>query len=268
MSTTAESSTGGNPADSQATVLTDPALPPGYGSINPFVAVRGSGGAVAFIQFLEHVFDARETLAAHTVDADDLLIHAEARVGNSTIMICDAKPHWAFTPALLQVYVRSASSVVEHARASGATVITEPTVTRSPPPRPSSATSERPSTTSGHGTASSPHATRPPNTQHHHHRNRSSPQTGRFRHPLDADLTEVYFDKSFGAKTISYYIGDAPPRICEGGGRLRNDERSGDQPCWFGLGPDFRCQPTCLPAPPLAGISSCSIDTMPRGLPR
>jgi len=84
-------------------------------------------GAVAFMQFLEHVFDARETLAAHTVDADDLLIHAEARVGNSTIMICDAKPHWAFTPALLQVYVRSASSVVEHARASGATVITEPT---------------------------------------------------------------------------------------------------------------------------------------------
>lgn len=66
-------------------------------------------------------------MAAHTVDADDLLIHAEAQIGDSTIMMCDAKPHWAFTPALLQVYVRSASVVVDLARANGATVITEPT---------------------------------------------------------------------------------------------------------------------------------------------
>lgn len=114
-------------AGSRGPVLTGSALPPGYGSVNPFVAIHGSGGALAFIRFLEHVFDARETLAAHTVDADDLLIHAEARVGDSTIMTCDAKPHWAFTPALLQVYVPSASRVVRRARASGATVITEPT---------------------------------------------------------------------------------------------------------------------------------------------
>ncbi len=111
----------------RAPVLTGTALPPGYGSVNPFVAVRGPGGAPAFIRFLAHVFGARETLAAHTVDADNLLIHAEARVGDSTIMMCDAKPHWAFTPALLQVYVQSVSAVVERARASGATVITEPT---------------------------------------------------------------------------------------------------------------------------------------------
>jgi uncharacterized glyoxalase superfamily protein PhnB len=88
--------------------------------------VRAAGGAPAFIRFLKYVFDARETLAAHTVDADGLLIHAEARVGDSTIMMCDAKPHWAFTPALLQVYVRSVSLVVERARTNGAKVITEP----------------------------------------------------------------------------------------------------------------------------------------------
>lgn len=118
---------GAERAELRAQVLTGSALPPGYGSVNPFVAVRGPGGASAFIHFLEHVFDARETLAARTVDADDLLIHAEARVGDSTIMMCDAKPHWAFLPALLQLYVRSVSPVIERARASGATVITEPT---------------------------------------------------------------------------------------------------------------------------------------------
>lgn len=118
---------GAKGVQSREQVLTGSALPPGYGSVNPFVAVRGPGGASAFIHFLEYVFDARETLAARTVDADDLLIHAEARVGDSTIMMCDAKPHWAFLPALLQVYVQSASTVVERAGASGATVITEPT---------------------------------------------------------------------------------------------------------------------------------------------
>lgn len=108
-------------------VLTTGALPPGYGSINPFVAVRGPGGAPAFIRFAENVFGGRETLAAHTLDADDLLIHAEVRIGDSTVMVCDAKPHWAFTPALLQVYVSDVAAVVERAQTNGAQVITEPT---------------------------------------------------------------------------------------------------------------------------------------------
>jgi PhnB protein len=108
-------------------VLTAEELPPGYGSVNAFVAVRGAGGAPAFIQFLEEVFGARETLAAHTVDADGLLIHAEARIGESTLMLFDAKPQWSFTPALLQVYVRDVGPVVERARTHGAEVITEPT---------------------------------------------------------------------------------------------------------------------------------------------
>lgn len=108
-------------------VLTGEALPPGYGSVNPFVAVRGPGGAPAFIRFLAAVLGARETLAARTVDADDLLIHAEVRIGGSTVMLCDAKPHWPFTPALLQVYVRDVGAVVARASAHGATVVTEPT---------------------------------------------------------------------------------------------------------------------------------------------
>ncbi len=108
-------------------VLAGAALPPGYGSVNPFVAIRGPGGAPAFIQFVVDVFKAQETLAAHTVDADELLIHAEVRIGDSTVMLCDAKPHWAFTPALLQVYVSDVTAVLNRAKAGGAAVVTEPT---------------------------------------------------------------------------------------------------------------------------------------------
>ena len=114
-------------SDQQPGVLIDRQLPPGYGSVNPFAAVRGPGGAAAFIDFVVRVFGAHETLAAHTIDADDLLIHAEVRIGDSTLMLCDAKPHWAFTPALLQVYVSDAQAVVDRARAAGAEVITDPT---------------------------------------------------------------------------------------------------------------------------------------------
>ncbi|MGG5257388.1 VOC family protein [Phycicoccus avicenniae] len=108
-------------------VLTGPALPPGYGSVNPFAAVRGPGGCAGFVRFVEEVFGGRETLAAHTVDADGLLIHAEVRVGDSTIMCADAKPQWAFTPALLQVYVADVAEVVDRAVAHGAEVVTPPT---------------------------------------------------------------------------------------------------------------------------------------------
>ena len=108
-------------------VLAGDQLPPGYGTVNPFVAVRGPGGAEGFLRFVTDVLGGRETRAAHTVDADGLLIHAEVRVGDSTIMVCDAKPHWAFTPALLQVYVRDVDTVVHRARIGGAAIVTEPT---------------------------------------------------------------------------------------------------------------------------------------------
>jgi PhnB protein len=61
------------------------------------------------------------------VSCHGLLIHAEVRIGDSTIMLCDAKPHWAFTPALLQVYGRDVAAVVDRATACGADMVTEPT---------------------------------------------------------------------------------------------------------------------------------------------
>jgi PhnB protein len=108
-------------------VLTGEHLPPGYSSVNPFAAIAGPGGAAGFMAFVGTVFNARETLAAHATDSDGLLIHAEVRVGDTTVMCCDAKPGWPFTPALLQVYVGEADAVIDRARAHGADVFTDPT---------------------------------------------------------------------------------------------------------------------------------------------
>ncbi|MEU1984352.1 bleomycin resistance protein [Nocardia sp. NPDC019395] len=99
----------------------------GYGSLNAFAAVKGPGGARAFIEFLGRVFDGRETPEAHADDTDGLLIHSEVRIGDSCLMVVDSKPDWAFTPALLQVNVTDCDEVLRRAAAHGADIITETT---------------------------------------------------------------------------------------------------------------------------------------------
>lgn len=96
----------------------------GYGSLNAFAAVKGPGGAPAFIRFVCGVFDATETPQARAPDTDGLLIHAELRIGDSCLMICDSKPDWPFTPALLQVNVTDCDEVLRRAAELGADVIT------------------------------------------------------------------------------------------------------------------------------------------------
>ncbi|MEU4316183.1 bleomycin resistance protein [Nocardia sp. NPDC024068] len=96
----------------------------GYGSLNAFAAVKGSGGARAFIEFLDSVFDGQENPEAHAVDTDGLLIHAEVRIGDSCLMVVDSKPDWPFTPALLQVNVTDCDEILRRAQAHGARIIT------------------------------------------------------------------------------------------------------------------------------------------------
>lgn len=97
----------------------------GYGSLNAFAIVKGPGGAVGFLGFLAAVLDAVETPEAHAVDTDGLLIHAEARIGDSCLLVVDSKPDWPFTPAMLQVNVSDPEEVLRRARERGARLITE-----------------------------------------------------------------------------------------------------------------------------------------------
>lgn len=97
-------------------------LPAGYSTVNFFVFVEG---APEFIGFLEKVFDAEELTEARTADASDgLVLHAEVRIGDATVMVADRKPGWAPTPAFPQVYVNDAAEVLGRAEEAGATVVT------------------------------------------------------------------------------------------------------------------------------------------------
>lgn len=108
---------------SSTITITRSQLPAGYSTVNFFVFVEG---APEFIAFLEKVFGAEELREARTADASDgLVLHAEVRIGDATIMIADRKPGWVSTPAFPQVYVNDAAEVLRRAEDAGASVVTK-----------------------------------------------------------------------------------------------------------------------------------------------
>lgn len=99
----------------------NPPPPIGHSTINPFAIVPDAEG---FIHFVEAVFDGRETTHVRTPDRDGSIIHAEVVVGDATIMLCDSKPDWPFTPVFLQIYVSNAEACLSRAVDCGARVVT------------------------------------------------------------------------------------------------------------------------------------------------
>ncbi|GAB3811226.1 VOC family protein [Micromonospora zhanjiangensis] len=104
--------------------MTMPATPEGFATVNPFVITKNADGLIAF---LAEVFGGTENQLARTVDVDGLLLHAELRIGNTTVMFGERKPGWPFLPSLLQVYVDEVPATLATARRLGAKVVTEPT---------------------------------------------------------------------------------------------------------------------------------------------
>lgn len=105
--------------DRQATV------PERYARVNAWVISRDTE---AEIGFLASAFGAVETPGSRMLDADGDIGHVEVELGDSVLMLFDAKPGWPSTPAHLRVYVDDAATTVERAVAAGARVVTRPTL--------------------------------------------------------------------------------------------------------------------------------------------
>ena len=79
-------------------------VPEGYGTVTPFISVKG---AAQLLDFLRDAFDAEEI--ARVQSEDGLIGHAETRIGDSIVMMFDAKEEWPDTPSLLRLYVEDAA---------------------------------------------------------------------------------------------------------------------------------------------------------------
>jgi uncharacterized glyoxalase superfamily protein PhnB len=100
-------------------------VPPRYARVNAWVISRDTD---AEVRWLATVFGAVETPGSRMLDPDGDIGHVEVEIGDSVIMLFDAKPGWSLTPAHLRVYVGDVATAVDQAVAAGARAVTKPTL--------------------------------------------------------------------------------------------------------------------------------------------
>jgi len=100
--------------------LTKPqAIPEGYATVTPWVVTKDTR---RLLEFIKQAFDAEE-LGRVEVEGG-AIGHAEARIGDSIIMMFDS-PFPVATPGLLRLYVEDGDAVFHKAVAAGATPVTQ-----------------------------------------------------------------------------------------------------------------------------------------------
>jgi PhnB protein len=96
-------------------------IPDGYHTITPYITTTD---ARALIAFLKQAFDG--TAIEHLVLPDGSIGHAEVTIGDSKVMISQARGPWKAMPCILYLYVRDVDAIYQKALAAGATSISEP----------------------------------------------------------------------------------------------------------------------------------------------
>lgn len=91
-------------------------------SVTPWLVVRGAADLLAFLA------DALGAEEVGRADGPDGLVgHAETRIGDTVVIVVDAREGWPEAPSYLRVYVDDVAGAVSRATAAGASVVTEPT---------------------------------------------------------------------------------------------------------------------------------------------
>lgn len=97
-------------------------VPDGYHSVTPYLVVKG---VADLLPFLEKAFGA--TLSECLRRPDGTVMHAEARIGDSVVMLGEASEKHPPRPAVLYLYVPDCDAAWRRALAAGATSVLEPT---------------------------------------------------------------------------------------------------------------------------------------------
>lgn len=97
-------------------------IPEPYNAVMPYLIVKD---AKAFLQFLIDVFTARQ-LNVHYRDENnsEIIMHAEADMNGSIIMLAEATEQYQVQNAGLFIYVENADETYNKALAKGAVVVT------------------------------------------------------------------------------------------------------------------------------------------------
>ena len=96
-------------------------IPEGYHTVTPYLTVTD---AAAQIDFLKRAFGAEEKYR-HS-DDQGRISHAEVKVGDSMVMIGQARAEWKPRPSTFYLYVEDIDAVYKQAMASGGKSVREP----------------------------------------------------------------------------------------------------------------------------------------------
>jgi PhnB protein len=97
-------------------------IPEDYHTVTPYLVVEG---ADKLIDFMKQAFGAKETERMSMPDGS--IGHAEVRIGDSVIMMGDARENmWKAMPTSIYLYVEDCDAVYKRALEAGATTLMEP----------------------------------------------------------------------------------------------------------------------------------------------
>jgi uncharacterized glyoxalase superfamily protein PhnB len=110
-----------DPKLKEAVTMTVKPIPEGYHTITPYLIVQG---AVQLIAFLKQAFEAEEIF--RMAQPDGTISHAEVRIGDSMVMMSEARGDLKPMPAMLHLYVEDVDAIYQRAVQAGATSLREP----------------------------------------------------------------------------------------------------------------------------------------------
>ncbi len=96
-------------------------MPAGYHTVTPYLIVSDGEGLIAF---LRQAFGAEELSRA--VRPDGAIANAEVRVGDSMVMVAQAKEPWKPMPTGFYLYVPDTDATYQAALAAGGSSLLEP----------------------------------------------------------------------------------------------------------------------------------------------
>lgn len=93
-------------------------IPEGYQRVMPYLIIKNATG---FLNFIQKVFDATEKMKI--MRDTNYIMHAESKIGESTIMFADSNEEFTPQTAGLFVYVQDADETYNKALEEGATSV-------------------------------------------------------------------------------------------------------------------------------------------------
>ncbi|MBI2838562.1 MAG: VOC family protein [Acidobacteria bacterium] len=97
------------------------AIPEGFHTVTPYLLVEN---AAKVIDFMKQAFDGKEI--ERMTQPDGGIMHAEVKIGDSVVMMGEARGEWKAQPCSMYVYVDDTDAVYERALQAGAASVMEP----------------------------------------------------------------------------------------------------------------------------------------------